>query len=120
MNTPKFIQDEEFSFDSTPLILRERDDDLGEDQSDKGISSDGDSVDCEHILTEQAQAICYEVENSKKRRKFYRLFVKKVNSFGGIRKIYLKFVDERRLILKSNLQNTVKRDEYFNCCKKNV
>ena len=52
--------------------------------------------------------------------KFYRKLVKKINSFGGIRGINKRFVEERRIILKSKKESTAKIDEYFECCRNNV
>ena len=59
-------------------------------------------------------------QNDGMQLKFYRKLVKKINSFGGIRSMNKKFIEERRKILKSKKDSTVKIDDYFECCKMNV
>jgi len=46
--------------------------------------------------------------------------VKKINSFGGIRKLHQRFKEERRALIDLDNQNNVMSDLYFKVCAKYI
>ena len=53
-------------------------------------------------------------------RKTYRKLIKKINSFGSIRGMNSRFLEDRRKILLMKTDPEKKIDDYFECCKLNV
>ena len=86
------------------------------------IQSDGDSLNGEEELSAIIHSASLSRAQGKKKRHFYRQLVKKVNSFGGIRKVFLQFIQQRRAILidDAHKSQSSKVDDYFKCCIKNV
>lgn len=89
VRTPQFELGNQNCGESRPdqqnIVITNQEEEIAHDAFD----SDADSLNGHEELSLHALCIANKLVSDKHVRKFYRMLVKKVNSFGGIRRIFL-------------------------------